>query len=78
MDRGAHTRRPGNLAGAGSQPGSGMEAIQHFGVGRKARVAAIRAADDLRARGTAAAALFRPSMGGWVVRVYPGGIRPRD
>jgi len=38
----------------------------------------MQAADDLRDRGIAAAALFRPAMGGWIVRVYPGGIRRRS
>lgn len=52
--------------------------IRQFGTGGKARVAAMRAADDLRDRGIAAAALFRPSMGGWIVQIYPGGIRRRD
>jgi Inorganic pyrophosphatase len=31
--------------------------------------------DRASARGMAAAALFRPSMGGWIVRIFPGGIR---
>jgi hypothetical protein len=35
----------------------------------------MRTSDHLRATGIAAAALFRPSMGGWVVQVFPGGIR---
>jgi hypothetical protein len=34
-------------------------------------------ADDLRAKGIAAAALFKPSMGGWIVQIFPGGIRQR-
>ena len=51
------------------------EEIRQFGIGREARVAAMRAADDLRDRGIAAAAMFKASMGGWIVRVYPGGIR---
>lgn len=58
---------------AGAEPG-----IRRFGIGRKARVAAMRAADDLRSRGVAAAALFKPQHGGWIVRIYPGGIRQRD
>jgi len=37
----------------------------------------MRAADDLRARGIAAAALFKPSRGGWIVQIFPGGIRQR-
>jgi hypothetical protein len=52
--------------------------VRFFGVGREARIAAMRASDDLRARGIAAAALFRPQLGGWIVQVYPGGIRRRD
>jgi hypothetical protein len=35
----------------------------------------MRTADDLRAKGIAAAPTFQPSMGGWIVRIYPGGIR---
>lgn len=50
---------------------------RQFGTGRKARVAAMRTADALRDRGIAAAALFKPSMGGWIVQIYPGGIRRR-
>jgi hypothetical protein len=38
----------------------------------------MRAADDLRAHGIAAVALFRPQLGGWIVQVFPGGIRRRD
>ena len=34
-------------------------------------------ADQLRDKGVAAAALFRPSMGGWIVQIFPGGIRRR-
>jgi hypothetical protein len=48
-----------------------------FGTGGKARVAAMRKADELRGRGVAAAAIFKPSMGGWIVQTYPGGIRRR-
>jgi len=51
--------------------------IQFFGIGKDARVAAMRTADELRCRGIAAAALFKPSLGGWIVQVYPGGIRRR-
>lgn len=50
---------------------------RQFGTGRKARVAAMRTADELRGRGVAAAAMFKPSMGGWIVQIYPGGIRRR-
>jgi len=35
------------------------------------------AADHLRAKNIAAAALFKPSMGGWIVQIFPGGIRQR-
>ncbi|MGH3268806.1 MAG: hypothetical protein ACRDN1_07020 [Trebonia sp.] len=52
--------------------------VRFFGIGRNARIAAMRAADDLRARGIAAVALFRPQLGGWIVQVFPGGIRRRD
>jgi hypothetical protein len=51
--------------------------VRRFGTGREARVAAMRTADVLRERGIAAAAVFKPSMGGWIVRIYPGGIRRR-
>jgi hypothetical protein len=34
-------------------------------------------ADGLRAAGIAAAALFKPSLGGWIVQSFPGGIRRR-
>jgi hypothetical protein len=51
---------------------------RRFGVGPKARVAAMRTADELRDRGIAAAAMFKPAMGGWIVRIYPGGIRRRS
>jgi hypothetical protein len=44
----------------------------------KARVAAMRTADELRERGIVAAALFKPSMGGWIVQTCPGGIRRRS
>ncbi len=37
----------------------------------------MRTADGLRANGIAAAAPFKPSMGGWVVQIFPGGIRQR-
>jgi len=50
---------------------------RQFGTGRRARVAAMRTADELRERGIAAAALFKPSMGGWIVQIYPGVIRQR-
>jgi len=51
--------------------------IRQFGTGRKARVAAACTADALRDRGIAAAALFKPSMDGWIVQIYPGGVRRR-
>lgn len=51
--------------------------IRFFGVGRDARIAAMRAADHLRSRGVAAAALFKPWLGGWVVQIFPGGIKRR-
>ncbi len=40
-------------------------------------MSAMRMADDLRAESLAAAALFKPSQGGWIVQVFPGGIRSR-
>jgi len=54
-----------------------VEIPQVFGVGPQARVSAMRTADGLRDRGIAAAALFKPSRGGWIVQILPGGIRPR-
>ena len=48
--------------------------IRFFGIGRDARIAAMRTAEDLRSRGVAAAA---PQHGGWIVRIYPCGIRKR-
>jgi hypothetical protein len=57
--------------------GEPLEGIRQFGTGRKARVAAMHMADELRERGVAAAAVFRPSMGGWIVQIHPGGIRRR-
>jgi hypothetical protein len=63
---------------AGGQPiDDHVDETRRFGVGREARIAAMQAADELRNRGVAAAAVFKPSMGGWIVRVYPGGIRRR-
>ncbi|HTP16866.1 MAG TPA: inorganic diphosphatase [Streptosporangiaceae bacterium] len=50
-------------------------AIRLFGTGRAARVAATHASDELRADGVAAAALFKPGLGGWIVQIFPGGIR---
>lgn len=38
----------------------------------------MRTADSLRATDIAAAALFKPSMGGWIVQIFPGGIRKRQ
>jgi len=35
----------------------------------------MRTADGLRVNGIAAAALFKPSMAGWIVQIFPGGIR---
>jgi hypothetical protein len=64
-------------AGAQRAGDHGAETRQ-FGIGREARIAAMRAADELKDRGVAAAAVFKPSMGGWIVRVYPGGIRRRS
>jgi inorganic pyrophosphatase len=52
--------------------------VGRFGMGVGARRAAMRDGDELRASGTAAAAGFRPSIGGWVIRVVLGGIRQRD
>jgi hypothetical protein len=35
----------------------------------------MRTADHLRAKNIAAATLFKPTMGGWIVQIFPGGIR---
>lgn len=51
--------------------------IRRFGADRKARVAAMRTADELQESGIAAAAMFKPSMGGWIVQIHPDGIRRR-
>ena len=60
-----------------SLDGGAGSGIRQFGTGRKARLAAMRTADELRDSGIAAAAMFKPSMGGWIVQIYPGGIRRR-
>jgi hypothetical protein len=40
-------------------------------------MSAMSEAQRLRAKDMAAAALFKPSMGGWIVQIFPGGIRQR-
>jgi len=70
-------RRSAAEAGSGHSIDDAGTQTREFGVGRRARITAIRAADDLRARGIPAAALFKPSMGGWIVQIYPGRIRRR-
>ena len=40
-------------------------------------MSAMREAEDLRAKAVAAAALFKPALGGWIVQIFPGGIRQR-
>jgi hypothetical protein len=37
----------------------------------------MRTADELRERGIVAAAMFKPSLGGWIVQIYPGALRRR-
>jgi hypothetical protein len=37
----------------------------------------MKTADGLRDQSVAAAAMFKPSMGGWIVQIFPGGIRRR-
>lgn len=75
---GAGATRPENRPEAGTSASDNHDAtVRRFGTGRAARVAAVRTADALRERGVAAAPLFKPSMGGWIVRIYPGGIRRR-
>ena len=49
-----------------------------FGISPQARRSAMRTADNLRATDIAAAALFKPSMGGWIVQVFPGGVGKRE
>ena len=56
---------------AGIDPGKTVWEV----IGPPARLSAMRTADGLRANGIAAAALFKPSMGGWIVHIFPGGIR---
>lgn len=73
MSRPEETGNSGTDARPEAAPGT-----RQYGTGREARVAAMGAADLLRERGIAAAALFKPSMGGWIVRIYPGGIRQRS
>jgi hypothetical protein len=69
---------PENRLEAGTSASANQDAtVRRFGTGRAARVAAMRTADALRERGIAAAPLFKPSVGGWIVRIYPGGIRRR-
>lgn len=68
--------RPGDTA-AGYSDHDSYPATRLFGIGPKARLEAMHTADEMRARGVAAAPMFKPSMGGWIVRVYPGGIRRR-
>jgi hypothetical protein len=40
-------------------------------------MSAMREAEELRAQNMAAAALFKPALGGWIVQIFPGGIKPR-
>lgn len=49
-----------------------------YGIGSAARIAAMRAADELRSDGIAATALFKPALGGWIVQIFPGGIKRPD
>ena len=79
MDADTHKdgRPDSGPATSGYRPSDHDTGTRQFGTGRKARVAAMRTADALRDRGIAAAALFKPSMGGWIVQIYPGGIRRR-
>jgi hypothetical protein len=67
----------GTVGPCGARGGGHDTRTRQFGTGRKARVAALRTADELRERGVAAAAMFKPSIGGWIVQIYPGGIRRR-
>jgi hypothetical protein len=64
----------GTADSCGSRDSGYDSRTRQFGTGPKARVAAMRTADELRERGVAAAAMFKPSMGGWIVQIYPGGI----
>ena len=76
-DAGTDARPEAGPVTGASPAGDQEPGTRRSGTGRKARVAAMRTADTLRERGIAAAALFKLSMGGWIVRVYPGGIRRR-
>ncbi len=40
-------------------------------------MSAMSGAQRLRAKDLAAAALFKPALGGWIVQIFPGGIRKR-
>lgn len=64
--------------GSTEPPGDRYPVTRSFGTGRRARMAAMRTADEMRSHGIAAAPMFKPSQGGWIVRVYPGGIRRRS
>lgn len=61
----------------GGSAGPGID-TRRFGTGTRARIRAMRAADDLRADGVVAVALFRPWLGGWVMEIHPGRIKYRN
>ena len=69
-DAGTDARPEAGPVTGASPAGDQEPGTRRSGTGRKARVAAMRTADTLRERGIAAAALFKLSMGGWIVRVY--------
>lgn len=70
--------QPDDSAAGGRQDNDLYPGTRRFGTGRAARVAAMRTADEMRERGIAAAPMFKPSQGGWIVQIYPGGIRQRS
>ena len=77
LDRDGDCQPHSAAAVGGHRASDHYTGTRQFGTGRKARVAAMRTAGQLRDRGIAAAALFKPSMGGWIVQIHPGGIRQR-
>ena len=77
QDRAARPSRDRRLVRSQSRRRQAPAKCSPFGIGPRARVSAMSAADGLRAMNIAAAALFKPSMGGWIVQIFPGGIRQR-
>jgi hypothetical protein len=70
------TTRSAPPATTGDAHGTAGTPVRH-GTGAAARGAASRQADALWRAGTAARAMFRPDLGGWVVLVF-GPLRRRE